>query len=316
MTSLVVRVGIWKYAPFKRAILNSIEVLNSFIKNKGWDAYYELLNISPVKGEMPTVDMVIFDGGEDINPALYGERNLYSFYNDKRDEEETNILRYYTALPFPRFSGVCRGHQLLNVFYGGSLWQDISKQLLGLKGVMHPSPHKVSVLKNRSLIRKELNIEKFFSQSTPFYVSSLHHQAVKNLGRGFTQSLIWTYQRAACGLNEGIENKDGNIRAVQSHPEFKNFATDGVLFSYLAHVDHFLGEFMESGAETDLSKSKMSEVLAKKELREMTQDRLMGATVDDRPELPERPRVFRLRTFEESSPSPVDPVPYDYDEDR
>jgi putative glutamine amidotransferase len=316
MTSLVVRVGIWKYAPFKRAILNSIEVLNSFIKSKGWDAYYELLNISPVKSEMPAVDMVMFDGGEDVNPALYGEGNVYSFFNDKRDEEELNILRYYTSLPSPRFSGVCRGHQLLNVFYGGGLWQDINKQLLGLKGVLHPSPHKVSLLKNRSLMRKDTNLEKFFPQTTPFYVSSLHHQAVRNLGRGLTQTLIWTYLRGSYGVNEGLENKDGNIRSVQSHPEFKNFATDGALFSYLAHVDYFLGEFMESGVDTDISKSKISEVLAKKELREMTQDRLLGATVDDRPELPERPRGIRFRTFEESSPSPVDPAPYDYDEER
>ena len=293
MTSLVVKVGIWKYAPFKGAILNSIEILNKFIKSKGWDAYYELLGISPLKDIFPKVDMVIFDGGEDVNPALYGERNQFSYFSEKRDVEEYTIIRYYkNNNDLMRFSGVCRGHQLLNVFHGGTLWQDISKQILASRGVLHPSPHKVTMTKpTASKFVKELDIRKFFTHQEPFYVSSLHHQAIKNLGKNFIQSLAWTYQRGYFRIIEGVESVEGNIRAVQSHPEFQNFATDGSLFSYLSHVDYFLGEFMESTLETELPAGKVEEIAAKRHLRNSYLDmNLLEESREERVSRPSQPR--------------------------
>lgn len=305
---MIVKMGMWKYAPFRAAIVSSVNILNDFIKGKGWDAHYEVVFIAPSKNEFPVVDMIMLDGGEDVNPETYGERNLFSFFNRKRDEEELDILRFYSSQGYPvRFSGVCRGHQLLNVFYGGTLWQDINKQLLDKSAISHPSPHKVTLNKQNTLYGKELDITRFLSNLEPFYVSSLHHQAIRNPGKNLLMSLIWKHQRGYNRLIEGMESKEGTVRGVQSHPEFKSFATDGNLFSYLAHLDYFLGGFMEPANEEDIPKSKLAEVSNKKEMREITLDRALRPSRDYEDVLVSSRPLRGIRIVREEPPPDFDP---------
>lgn len=303
---MIVKIGMWKYAPFKSSIVSSVNILNDFIKSKGWDAHYEVVFTNPSKNDYPVVDMIMLDGGEDINPDMYGERNLYSFFSGKRDEEEYNILRFYSHVKSPvRFSGVCRGHQLLNVFNGGTLWQDINKQVLDKVLIKHPSPHKVTLIKQATLFGgKDLDIIKFLPNLEPFYVSSLHHQAIRNPGKNLSISLVWKYQRGYNRMIEGIESKDGTIRGVQSHPEFKSFVTDGNLFSYLAHLDYFLGGFMEPVKEEDIPKSKLAEVSNKKEMREIGLDRALRTNYEDEPRFPRGIRIEREEAPELSNFDP------------
>src|SRR5262245_15532218 len=74
-------------------------------------------------------DFVIFTGGADIYPYLYGERPLNDrcYYSLKRDQEE---IRLFKKLPpkMPKV-GICRGAQLFNILCGGSLWQHVDRHL-------------------------------------------------------------------------------------------------------------------------------------------------------------------------------------------
>src|SRR3972149_11624347 len=70
-------------------------------------------------------NLVIFSGGEDINPEIYGEKNRYSTYNSLRDKIELYWLEKCIQSS-RKILGVCRGHQLINAYLGGKLVQDLS----------------------------------------------------------------------------------------------------------------------------------------------------------------------------------------------
>lgn len=79
-------------------------------------------------------DAVVFTGGSDIFPFIYGERPLKGcYYNVKRDLEEIKLLK---TLPsgLPKI-GICRGGQLLNLFCGGSMFQDVDNHKSGVHPV-------------------------------------------------------------------------------------------------------------------------------------------------------------------------------------
>ncbi len=70
-------------------------------------------------------DVVVFIGGEDINPALYGQANTSSYFSDRRDEYEKAIFEEAQKQRKVCF-GICRGAQFLHAMSGGSLWQDVN----------------------------------------------------------------------------------------------------------------------------------------------------------------------------------------------
>lgn len=100
---------------------------------------------------MYKADLVVFTGGEDVNPALYGEKpNKYTSFNKERDEFEIRQFELCRDLNKP-IIGICRGSQLLCVLSGGKLVQDQNNpQFL----------HKIETYDGKNII-----------------VSSTHHQA-------------------------------------------------------------------------------------------------------------------------------------------
>lgn len=72
-------------------------------------------------------DIALFTGGEDINPALYGDTaHRFTFFNPHRDEAEAEFYRYFRDNNIPMV-GICRGGQLLNVLNGGRMYQHVGK---------------------------------------------------------------------------------------------------------------------------------------------------------------------------------------------
>lgn len=70
-------------------------------------------------------DIVVFAGGADINPALYGqEKHSTTYFNEARDEVEVEAYRLAKEQGKPMF-GICRGAQFLHAMNGGELWQDV-----------------------------------------------------------------------------------------------------------------------------------------------------------------------------------------------
>lgn len=69
--------------------------------------------------------LLIFWGGEDVDPQLYGEHNARSYCDPRRDAVELAIYRKAKAMDIPVL-GICRGAQLLTVVNGGQLWQHVT----------------------------------------------------------------------------------------------------------------------------------------------------------------------------------------------
>lgn len=158
-------------------------------------------------------DCVILSGGYDINPVKYGENSLYNLNTviDARDKFDFKVIEFSVKYNKPLF-GICRGLQCINVFFGGSLYQDINLQLC-IPVCKHDQAepteflsHGVNVLKDSRLF--------MLCGSGYIEVNSHHHQAIKVLGSGLVVS-----GKAEDGVIEAIESSAHDIIAVQFHPE-------------------------------------------------------------------------------------------------
>ena len=162
---------------------------------------------------LPLLHGLLVPGGEDVTPALYGEDPLrqVTFMHEEKDRMELALIRGAVDRGMPVF-GICRGIQLLNVCFGGTLYQDLPTQYPGVLGhaqdmaIRGQLTHRVT-LEPDSLLEKLLGGE-------PLSVNSYHHQAVRTPAPGFTVTA-----RAADGVIEGVEDPERNLYAVQWHPE-------------------------------------------------------------------------------------------------
>ena len=156
----------------------------------------------------------LLTGGQDVSPQLYGDRPLPQCgeVSPERDAMETMLLQ--KALESDKaVLGICRGIQFLNVYCGGTLWQDLQTQRPS-DTEHHMSPpyvrtvHRVSIIPDTMLHQilgcMELN------------VNSYHHQAIKKLGGGLQTAAV-----SEDGLFEGVVMPLHRfVCAVQWHPEF------------------------------------------------------------------------------------------------
>ena len=145
---------------------------------------------------------LLLPGGADVDPARYGQENRGSVGIDLfRDEREWEALRRFAARELPVF-GICRGHQLLNVFFGGTLHQDIPGH--GKTDPAHDRIHKSRT--------DDPLLQSLFGESFP--VNSAHHQSVDRPGDGFS-AIQW----AGDGTVEAARHETLPIFSVQWHPE-------------------------------------------------------------------------------------------------
>lgn len=169
----------------------------------------------PVAGHAPAPDLtcagLLLCGGEDIDPAFYGQRNCGSQPPDiPRDEAELKLFRAFFEAGKPIF-GICRGIQLINVALGGTLIQDLPPESRifhqgGARSKIHPIRAGAGSL-----------LERLYG--TVFPVNSIHHQAVDLLGDGLSPT-AW----AESGFVEAVEHRTHPVFAVQFHPERMCFA--------------------------------------------------------------------------------------------
>ena len=162
-------------------------------------------------------DGILFTGGEDVDPSFYGEQKRHDSVHDRRarDEFELSLLKGALARRTP-ILGICRGVQMINVGFGGTLYQDMTEvaepQLehrqtdLGMSR-QEPS-HTVLVTDSESSLGTIVQ--------GSCRVNSLHHQAVKRLGRGLKVTA-----RSEDGFVEAVESAAEYpfLMAVQWHPE-------------------------------------------------------------------------------------------------
>jgi len=164
------------------------------------------------------LDGLVLHGGADVSPLSYGEQPLQDKWSgDKiRDDYEIELVRAFERRRKPVF-GVCRGLQLLNVAYGGTLYQDIATQLPEAlthrdASVYDRNFHTVDIVPGTRLAR-------LYPQAERAKVNSIHHQAIKRLAPGFEVEALSHED----GLIEAIRRPDAGkpyLAAVQWHPEF------------------------------------------------------------------------------------------------
>lgn len=176
------------------------------------------------------VDGVLLTGGEDIDPSYYGEENAHgrSQSHPERDRFETTLLRCAERRALPVL-GICRGMQVLNVHFGGSLYQDLSER----PGTgAHHSPEEGVYLPHAVRIAPGSRLATLVGPE-PRTVNSRHHQIVKRLAPGFAATAF-----AEDGVIEAIERADGEsfLMGVQWHPELmpEDGATAALFAGFIA----------------------------------------------------------------------------------
>ena len=159
------------------------------------------------------VDGILFSGGDDINPALYGETMLPECggHYALRDRFEKKLMERALIADMPMLC-ICRGFQLMNVVFGGTLYQDIPTQLAS--DVIHNqgkpyenSSHGVEIYEDTplySLLQKDI-----------LYVNSRHHQGIKDLS-----PILEKMAESPDGLTEAVYISGCNFAwGLQWHPE-------------------------------------------------------------------------------------------------
>jgi putative glutamine amidotransferase len=157
------------------------------------------------------LDGVVIGGGVHIEPGRYAERPSGEYtYQAERDDLEWRVLEDAAERALPVL-GICRGAQLLNVFRGGSLYQDLASEFEGLDLERSVRPSKAVVIEQGSMLAQVVSAERL-------RVNSLHQQAIRTLGRGLRVSA-----RDNAGIVQAIEGEQGAAGAVlgvQWHPEY------------------------------------------------------------------------------------------------
>ncbi|MFZ4652652.1 MAG: gamma-glutamyl-gamma-aminobutyrate hydrolase family protein, partial [Rubrivivax sp.] len=153
-------------------------------------------------------------GEEPLDPAWAGDA--------VRDHYEMELIEAFVRAGKPVF-GICRGFQLINVMYGGSLYQDIGSQVPGARE--HRRLERYEQHFHEVEIVPGTRLAQLYPGVTRARTNSIHHQGVKAVAPGFVVE-------ARCpddGTVEAIRRTgDGAyVAAVQWHPEFHHPATPG-----------------------------------------------------------------------------------------
>ena len=180
------------------------------------------IELDAIDDVLDRVDGLLFTGGGDVSPRLYGEdpESTVRGVNEDRDVFELELVRRAQARKLP-VMGICRGLQIINIALGGTLIQDLPSHtgvhghdIVG-EGVYEP--HLEAMVEENTRISTIIGPGRHC-------INSIHHQAVDELGEGLSIAAV-----AVDGTIEGIEHEDVDwpMIAVQWHPEFLGMRDNG-----------------------------------------------------------------------------------------
>lgn len=201
---------------------------NVYIVGGGGAAYARLFRHLGfgITVHIENADMLVFTGGQDVTPALYGDKAHRATGNsvarDKEEQEFYNVA-YDRKIPMV---GICRGGQFLNVMSGGRMYQHVSK---------HTQDHEITDLQTGEVV----------------YVSSTHHQMIMPSPRGLLVAASYLYGEREWYDGEvfkrDVSQQDNEVvwyahtkcLCFQPHPEFMY---DGMTQYFDSLLKRFHGE--------------------------------------------------------------------------
>lgn len=178
-------------------------------------------------------DGILFVGGYDIDPKRYGEEPREDLMSVDPLLDEIQFLICEEAIARDiSILGICRGAQVVNVAFGGTLVQDVTTEfpestLVHMPGELAPSygvDHEITLMPGTTLSR-------IFGESVG--VNSVHHQAIRKLGKGLKLAA-----QSPDGVIEGAEHESRPVMVIQWHPEMMLRNGDGMLPLF----EHFINE--------------------------------------------------------------------------
>ena len=172
-----------------------------------------LLNI------ISAISGLLIPGSRDMDPKFYGEspHPAINPMSLERTETEFGVLRLALEKEMPVL-GICGGMQFINVFYGGSIHQDIKALLPDALCHEGGEVHDVTVLPD--------TVFGGFTEEKKFEIKSYHHQAINRVGDGLKVNAL-----APDGIVEGFESADGRVMGFQWHPELERTPLSELIFT-------------------------------------------------------------------------------------
>ncbi len=191
------------------------------IQNAGGAPVALPFHIDAIPDYVRMMDGLVIAGGEDYPPEFYGEAPMGERLNllkGGRSEFDFKLLEAALEKNIPVL-GICAGEQAINIYFGGTLVQDIETLIPGALNHMKPCPshepsHAIDIVEGTLLHR--------CTESTGYKVNSAHHQAVNRPGKGLVINA-----RSPDGVIEGVEHPGYKFcLGVEWHPEFEIDAED------------------------------------------------------------------------------------------
>ena len=165
-------------------------------------------------GLLQSIDGLILTGGGDVDPAYFGEEPSphLGHVNAPRDTFDFRLIELAARHKIPVL-GICRGEQLINVAFGGTLYQDLPTEHPSTAEHHQKPPYDVPV--HSVTLTAGSPLCALLGKDT-LAVNSLHHQAIKTLAPGLAAMAV-----SEDGLTEAVCLPDKRfVWAVQWHPEF------------------------------------------------------------------------------------------------
>jgi gamma-glutamyl-gamma-aminobutyrate hydrolase PuuD len=181
-----------------------------------------ILDVSTdIPASLEGLDGLLLTGGGDVAPSKYGETPdpTVEAAESGRDDFELGLVALARQRGLPILA-ICRGVQVLNVAYGGTLVQDIPSQVPGaLSHKLEVPPHQAFELAHEIWIDKDTMLSRLMherlSDADACEVNSRHHQAIRQLAPGLIVSAT-----APDGVIEAVEDPNAAFcLGVQWHPE-------------------------------------------------------------------------------------------------